>query len=94
MPGVWAAAAGTNRTTVAAKRSAKLPMPVFMTLTFKREKQSGQHHKKFEHVLNRGRVGIEPASATAPSITIVLACAIHVRAPIQIGTPPAAKQQP
>jgi hypothetical protein len=29
------------------------------------QKQSAQQHEKFEHVLNRGRVGVEPASVTA-----------------------------
>jgi hypothetical protein len=32
MPGAWAAAAGANRTTVAAKRSAKVPMLLFILI--------------------------------------------------------------
>jgi hypothetical protein len=41
-------------------------MLLFMTFTsLHGQKQSAQQHEKFEHVLNRGRVGIEPASVTA-----------------------------
>jgi hypothetical protein len=51
--GAWTMAAEANRTAIAAKRSAKVPMLFFTTFTSTPKKQSAPQRENFLHLLMR-----------------------------------------